>query len=129
MPKFPTVKRGRPVTDKRKHISIAATIDYRGADDSQLFFLFRNSPQSLVEEVFRFLIGKGNGIAKKAVVSEEHDVVRRNGKGYWRIAVELFNPNTYFCSIADMKILIESVFRRLYPCTFCWMSIDKFLNV
>jgi len=122
-------KRGRPPKDRRMFMHIAATVDYRGIDDSQLFFLFRDPPRGLLEEVFAYLVGKGNGIAKKAIVYDEHDVVRRIGKGYNRKAVEIVEPNFEFCGLDDMKLLIESVMHRYHPCSFKWMPIDKFLNV
>lgn len=108
---------------------IAASIDYRGENDDRLFFLFREPPSSLLKEAFDFLVCDGRGIAKKAVVTEEHDVVRRNGKGYWRKAVEMVEPNFFFCGLEDVKVLIESALRRLHPCSLQWMDIDKFLNV
>lgn len=122
-------KRGRPLKDNRKHIYVAATIDYRGVNDDQLFFVFRGASFHLISQTFCSLIGKGGGIAREAVVSEEHDVVRRNGKGYWRIAVEIREPNFLFASLDDQKILIEAMLKRLHPCTFHWLPIDKFLNV
>lgn len=122
-------KRGRPKKDRRRYIQIAAAVDYRGTDDSQLFFLFRDPPRSLLRQVFKGLIADGKGIASRAVVSEEHDIVRRSGKGYWRKAVEMVNPNFEFCSLDSMKMLIESCLRRIHPCNVRWMPIDKFLNV
>lgn len=122
-------KRGRPLKDRRKHLLIAATIDYRGQNDDQLFFVFRGAGQKLITEVFRFLIGNSYGIAREAVISEENDIIRRNGKGYWRIAVEIRKPDFFFCSLNDMRILIEATLKRLHPCTVHWLTIDKFLNV
>lgn len=123
------LKRGRPTKDNRPHALIAAAIDYRGPHDDVLTFMFRGTSFDLVSRVFSFLIGKGNGIAKKATVTEEHDIIRRNGKGYWRIAVELSEPNFDFCSLDSMRILIEAGLHRQHPCTVHWLSLDKFLNV
>ena len=129
LPKFRRTKRGRPQKDKSQHALIAAAIDYRGPHDDILTFVFRGTSFETVSRVFSFLIGGGNGIAKKATVTEEHDIIRRNGKGYWRIAVEITEPNFDFCSLDSMRILIEAGLRRLHPCTVHWLSIDKFLNV
>lgn len=123
------LKMGRPMKDNRRHALIAAAIDYRGPHDDVLTFVFRGTSFDLVSRVFSFLIGKGNGIAKKATVTEEHDIIRRNGKGYWRIAVELSEPNFDFCSLDSMRILIEAGLHRQHPCTVHWLSLDKFLNV
>ncbi len=115
--------------DERRHILIAATIDYRGENDDILTFVFRGASVDLMTKVFTYLIGKGHGIASAAKVTEEHDIIRRNGKGYWRVAVELREPNFDFCSLPDMQILIEAVIRRLHPATVHWLTLDKFLNV
>ncbi len=122
-------QRGRPLKDRRKHLFIAATVDYRGANDDQLFFVFRGASQRLIAEAFKFLIGKGNGIAREAVITEEHDIIHRNAKGFWRIAVEIREPNFIFCALEDQKLLIEATLKRLHPCTLHWLTIEKFLNV
>ena len=122
-------KRGRPLKDRRRHLLIAAAVDYRGKNDDQLFFLFRGCGLQLIQRTFQYLVGRGHGIAEKAVVHEETDIVHRNGKGYCRLAVELLTPNFHFTSLDDMKILIEATLKRLHPCTFHWLNINKFLNV
>ena len=129
LPKFRRTKRGRPQKDKSRHALIAAAIDYRGPHDDILTFVFRGTSFETVSRVFSFLIGGGNGIAKKATVTEEHDIIRRNGKGYWRIAVEITEPNFDFCSLDSMRILIEAGLHRHHPCTVHWLPLDKFLNV
>lgn len=127
--RFEKRKRGRPLKDRRKHLQIAATIDYRGTDDDVLTFVFRGVGQQLITKVFQYLVGHSHGIAREAVVTEEHDIIRRNGKGYWRIAAEIHDPNYHFASLDDMQLLIEATLRRLHPCTVHWMPIEKFLNV
>ena len=109
-------KPGRPLKDRRRHLLIAATTDFRGPDEDQLFFLFRGASHRLLSDVFRFL-------------TEEHDTIKRNGKGYWRMAVKLCEPNYHFCSLDDMRILIDAAFHRHHPCSVHWLTIDKFLNV
>ena len=122
-------KPGRPLKDRRRHLIIAATTDFRGPNEEQLFFLFRGASHRLLSDVFRFLIGNGNGIARQVVITEEHDTIKRNGKGYWRMAVKLCEPNYHFCSLDDMRILIDAAFHRHHPCSVHWLTIDKFLNV
>ena len=46
---FEKRKRGRPLKDRRKHLQIAATIDYRGTDDDVLSLL-RNMTLSVAME-------------------------------------------------------------------------------
>lgn len=126
-PKQP--RRGRPPKDRRLNLNIAVAIDYRGLHDDELFFVFRGAHEQLIVSAFQFLVGRGAGIASEAMVSTEHDCIRRNGKGYWRIAVQIVRPNFDFCSLDDMKLLIEATLHRLHPCTVTWFSIDKFLNI
>lgn len=115
--------------DRRRHLLIAAAVDWRGHQDDRLFFLFRGVGRNLIQRTFQYLVGKGCGIAEGVVVNEETDIVHRNGKGYIRQAAELVKPNFRFCSLEDMKILIEATMRRLHPCTVHWLKIEKFLNV
>lgn len=126
-PKQP--RRGRPPKDRRQQLNIAVAIDYRGLHDDELFFVFRGATEQLIISAFQFLVGCGAGIASEAKVSTEHDCIRRNGKGYWRIAVQIVKPNFDFCSLDDMKLLIEATLHRLNPCTVTWFTIDKFLNI
>ena len=122
-------RRGRPRVQKSLHSFIAATVDYRGEHDEQVY-IFRGCTHVECVKVFDWLVGGGRGIARSAIVTEEHDIVRRNGFGYWRIAVSLREPNYTFATLDSQKILIEATFKRhLSPCRFQWFSIDKFLNV
>lgn len=122
-------RRGRPRVQKSLHSFIAATVDYRGEHDEQVY-IFRGCTHVECVKVFDWLVGGGRGIARSAIVTEEHDIVRRNGFGYWRIAVSLREPNYTFATLDSQKILIEAAFKRhLSPCRFQWFSIDKFLNV
>ena len=122
-------RRGRPRVQKSLHSFIAATVDYRGEHDEQVY-IFRGCTHVECVKVFDWLVGGGRGIARSAIVTEEHDIVRRNGFGYWRIAVSLREPNYTFATLDSQKILIEAAFKHhLSPCRFQWFSIDKFLNV
>lgn len=122
-------KRGRPPLVRTLHSFVAASVDIRGEDEEPTF-LFRGCTQKSVVAVFDWLVGNGNGIARSATVTEEHDPIRRNGYGYWRYAVALHSPNYTFASLDAQKILIEAAFKRhISPCRFRWLPIDKFLNV
>lgn len=113
-------------------VNVAATVEWRADEYNEhndLFFLFRGLPQQNIEDAFKYLVGHGDGISFRAEVSEEKDAVRRIGYCSSRIAVKLVQPNLYFASIADMKILIEAVFKRLQPCSVKWMTVNRFLNV
>ena len=122
-------RRGRPRVQRYLHSFIAAAIDYRG-EHEELVYLFRGCTHAVCVKVFDWLVGGGRGISRSAIVTEEHDVVRRNGFGYWRIAVRLCEPNYTFATPDAQKILIEAAFKRhLSPCRFQWLTLDKFLNV
>ena len=108
---------------------VAATVDFRGEHDTPVY-LFRGCTHAACVKIFDWLVGGGRGIARSAIVTEEHDVIRRNGYGYWRVAVRLREPNYTFATIDSQKILVEAAFKRhLSPCRFRWFSIDKFLNL
>ena len=122
-------KRGRPRKDRRLHRLVAAAVDYRGINDDQLTFLFRNVDRDVLIQTFQFLVGRGHGIAAKAVVTEEHDIIRRNGKGYWRYAVEIREPNFSFASLEDMQLLISARISKAQPASVRWFNIQQFLNI
>lgn len=129
MAKVARRKRGRPLKDRRNHLLIAATTDYRGDHDDELCFVFRGAGHQLISDTFHYLVGHSHGIAQRAVVFDETDVIRRNGKGFFRTAVQLVEPDFGFCSVSDMKILIEATLKRLHPCDVHWLDINEFLNV
>lgn len=109
---------------------IAASVDYRGANDDELTFVFRGAPFRLIQQVFAHLINNGHGIAREAIIEEETDIVRRNGKGYYRVAVAMIEPDYFFASLDCMKLLIEQAVMRLYPrCKFQWFALDEWLNI
>lgn len=122
-------RRGRPRKDRRLFLWIAGTVDYRGINDDVLTFVFRGVPVCLVRKAFQHLCGNGNGIAEGFEVRCETDIIRRNGKGYNRVAVTMQNPDYHFASLESQKILIEATFKRLNPCSFKWFTIDEFLNI
>lgn len=119
------MKREKCITIPRP---IAITIDYRGKDDNHLTFLFRGVSWAQLVSTFTFLIGKGYGIAQDAILYLDNDIVSRKGKGSFYYAVELIEPNLWFSSLDDMKILIESQLIK-HGCNVTWFKMEKFLNI
>jgi len=109
---------------------IAYCIDWRGRDNNRLTFVFRGATSSLLAEVFGYLAPlNGKGIAKDYDMYPEHDCCHRNGKGYRRIAVELVEPDFFFCGIDDMCLLLEARLHAETECSVTRLTLEKFLNV
>lgn len=118
---------GRRKKDRSLKMNIAATVDYRGVDDKKLSFLFRGCGQDRVKEAFSYLVGNKYGVCQSARIYEEQPLPLRPLLQY-DVVAEINEPNWDFCSLDDMKILIEGTLRRLHPCTVDWMKVNDFLN-
>jgi len=120
-------KIGRPLKDRRKHVRIIATWEEED-NGRDIRYHFRGITKMVLHKAFTFLIGNGNGIARSFRIWEQHDVIRRNAHGFWRVTVAITEPNHHFCSLESQRLLIESTVRRLHPCTLHWTDLDRFLN-
>ena len=87
--------------------NIAYSLDWRGSDDELPVFVFVGATYELLRSVFLWIIGGGH-VAKGFKIEREHACIMRNGKHYWRWAVELKEWNQTFCSRQDLCTLIES---------------------
>lgn len=109
---------------------IAYSIDYRGINEEHLSFIFRGADVETLLKVFSFLCPiNGGGIAKNFKLKQEHDVCYRQGKGYWRFAVILYEPNLAFTSIEDISLLVEARMKAEIKCEIIKLPLDDFLNV
>ena len=121
---------GKYGKENRMPIEIVATQDYRGEDDKEIFFFFREPPIKMVIQAFDQMICKGNGISKGAEILYDLERIRRVGYGTVRISVKLIQPNYKLCEPETIKALIERFMRQQYPISkFRWLSIYNFLNV
>lgn len=126
----PGTHRGRSKFNGLPVMPIAASVDYRGDNDDELTFVFRGASQELITETFAQLVGTTSGIARGATVTTEHDCIRRNAKGFWRVAVRMSEPDFRFASLDTQRTLIERTLRRLYrACTVTWFPYQQFLNI
>jgi hypothetical protein len=108
--------------------NIAYSLDWRGQDDELPVFVFIGATYELLCRVFHWIIG-GGYIAKGFKIEREHACIMRNGKHYWRWAVELKEWNMMFCSRQDLCTLIESriMAEGKNRATF-FENYNKFLN-
>ena len=107
---------------------MAYTIDYRGANDDQLTFVFLSPVKEPLFEVFELLC-RGGHIMRRCTVSHEHAITWRNGKAYWRWA---FTPIDYHPEMLSLDALRDFIERRLtakgHEIKF-HTDINKFLNI
>lgn len=122
-------QRGRPTKDRRPRLNIAVTTECRGEEDGQLAFLFRGCFARLITECFRYLVGRGCGIAEKVTVQEMMAPRADSGRHFHYIEALLESPNDQFASRNDMRILIEATLHRLHPCDIAWLELEDFMNL
>ena len=115
----------------RRYIRVAAAIDWRWSrlNRKQLWFVFRGLPHPLAVKVFKSLVGKRHAIAGSAYIKSEHDIMRRNCHGFYRVAVMIIAPDWHFSELETMKTLIAGTISRLHPSRVKWLKLKDFLNI
>lgn len=110
---------------------MAACVDWRydRRNREQLWFVFRGAPLSLIVKVFRSIVGNKHSFARGAYVRQEHDVIRRNRHGYYRLAVMIIAPDWQFARLETMKAVIAGMIARTHPSGVKWLNLHDFLNV
>ena len=106
---------------------IAYSVDYRGVKDDQMTFVFRGAWWDLLDKVFGF--SAFNLLFDGFTVKEERDIVMRNGKGYWRLAVQ-FSGLKPMASQEVLQSLVERRIQQEARATVTYFdNYEKFLNI
>lgn len=121
-------KLGRPTPYKYLH-RIAYTETERGLYDEIPTLLFYGAPFALVGDVckhiFRVMVGK----VENLIIRREHSCRWRNGKCYWRVAVNIIGLNEFFISLKEFVLLFIARLQTVSSCKVRHYRLATFLNL
>ena len=108
--------------------NIVYTLDWEGFDEDIPIFLFCGATKEILMNVFKWLYQGGN-VMRGFKYRSRNKGVWLNGKSYWYQEIEMIERNDRFCSLDELKLLIESRVRAEgHHITFV-KDVNKFLNM
>lgn len=128
IPNRQDIKRdGRTSTHSYLH-RVAYTEALRGDNYDEPYLLF-HAPFALVKDACQFIFTAMNGKIGNMIISNEHSCRRRNGKIYWRVAVQIIGLDELFISLKELTLLLISRMKRIANCTVRHYRTEAFLNL
>lgn len=115
-------------THRKKLHRIAYTEIVRDDEGDSRFLLF-HAPFDLVKDVCQKLFTMMHGNVGNIIVKNEHSCRVKNGKCYWRVAVEIISLNERFISFKEFVLLMISCMKNLANCTIRHYKTETFLNL
>lgn len=107
---------------------IAYTEALRGDDYDEPVLLF-HAPFALVRDVCQKLFTMMQGNVGNIIIRNEHSCRVKNGKCYWRVAVEIIGLNESCISFKEFVHLLISYIRKIANCTVRHYRTETFLNL
>lgn len=107
---------------------IAYTEALRGDDYDEPVLLF-HAPFALIKDACQHLFILMDGKIGNMIVRNEHGCRRRNGKCYWRVAVQIFRLDESSISFKEFVHLLISHIRQIANCTVRHYRTETFLNL
>lgn len=117
-------KKGRSNKHAYSH-RIAYTETVR--DDTHV--LLFHAPFALVRDVCQKLFTMMQGNIGNIIIKNEHSCRVKNGKCYWRVAVEIIGLNESFISFNKFVLMLISCMKNLANCTIRHFRTETFLNL
>lgn len=118
---------------------VAATTDWRGDFDDELYLLFLNVPFDILCKAFDIMINNEIGIADGADIDIEPALQQIPGRAYEHYAVKIIGLNIDFIGLpadepqkmklTELKRLVQAVICSMYECSWKWVGINTFLNL
>ena len=107
---------------------IAYTDVLRGNHFDERVLLFQ-APFALIQDACQFIFNIMNGNIQDMLINNEHSCRWRNGKCYWRVAVEIIGLNESFISFKEFVLMLINCMRNLANCTIRHFRTETFLNL
>ena len=107
---------------------IAYTDVLRGNHFDERVLLFQ-APFALIQDACQFIFNIMNGNIQDMLINNEHSCRWRNGKCYWRVAVEIIGLNESFISFKEFVLMLTNCMRNLANCTIRHFRTETFLNL
>lgn len=132
---LPYIPRNRIVRKNSNSISthaylhrIAYTETVSGLRDDAPTLLF-HAPFALLKDACQYIHKAMGGKVKDLRISNEHSCRRRNGKCYWRVAVQIIGLDESFLSLQEFTLMLISYIKRICNCTVRHYRLETFLNL
>ena len=107
-------------------IAYAETV--RGRDDEIPTLLF-HAPFALLRDVCQYIFRLMAGKVRDLKVCHEHSCRRKNGKCYWRVAVQVVGLEEQFISLKEFTRLLVHRVQTVCNCKVRHYRLDTFLNL
>ena len=120
-------RQGRPRKHKYSY-NISYTVQMRGDEMDIPFLLFHGAPRELLQETCTELCRLMNENLKDIVLTEESSCRRKNGKCFWRYALQVCELNTDFLSLDGLIDLLVYKLKGKADCEIKSLSLHRFLN-
>lgn len=127
VPNCQNKRQGRPTHRNYLH-RIAYTETVRDYDSDKKVLLF-HAPFALVKDVCQKVFTMLQGNVGNIIVKNEHSCRVKNGKCYWRVAVEIIGLNENIVSFTEFVLMMISCMRRTANCTIRHYRTETFLNL
>ena len=113
----------------RKHLHRIAYTETIRDEDSDTHILLFQAPFSLVKDVCQkvFTIMQGN--VENIIGRNEHSCRVKNGKCYWRVAVEVVSLNENFISFKEFVLMMINSMKTMANCKIRHFRTETFLNL
>lgn len=128
VPNRQNIKRNGRTSPHRYIHRIAYTEALRGDNYNEPYLLFQ-APFALVKDVCQNIFTMMDGKVRNIIVSNEHSCRVKNGKCYWRVAVQIIGLDEQFLSMREFVFLIISNMKRIANCTVRHYKTETFLNL
>nr|DAE25186.1 MAG TPA: hypothetical protein [Siphoviridae sp. ctXX925] len=107
---------------------IAYTEALRGDNYDERVLLF-HAPFALIKDACSFIFRIMNGNIQDLIISNEHSCRRRNGKCYWRVAVQIIGINEQFISFREFTTLLIAHINKICNCKVRYYKLNTFINL
>lgn len=107
---------------------IAYTEALRGDNYDERVLLF-HAPFALIKDACSFIFRIMNGNIQDMIISNEHSCRRRNGKCYWRVAVQIIGINEQFISFREFTTLLIVHIKKICNCKVRYYKLQTFINL
>lgn len=107
---------------------IAYTDVLRGNDYDERVLLFQ-APFALIQDACQFIFNIMNGNIQDMLINNEHSCRWRNGKCYWRVAVQIVGLNEQFISFSEFTTLLIARIKKICNCKVRRYRTETFLNL
>lgn len=100
----------------------------RGLNEEIPTLLFY-APFALIKDACQCIFKMMAGKVKDLRISHEHSCRRKNGKCYWRVAVQVIELDEQFISLREFALVLVHRMGRTCNCKVRHYRLETFLNL